>query len=114
MTAATRHATRAGAHPAPVEDEPLVAPIDVDAASDYDVLPYPSMPITHTQPAHLAALAALFGAAAPAVERARVLELGCAAAATSFHSLRGFPMPALPVSTFPSVTSRTGARGLPH
>lgn len=45
---------------------------------DYDLLPYPSMPITHTQPAHLAALTALFGIAAPAVDRARVLELGCA------------------------------------
>jgi SAM-dependent methyltransferase len=91
MTAATRHATRAGAHPAPVEDEPLVAPIDVDAASDYDVLPYPSMPITHTQPAHLAALAALFGAAAPAVERARVLELGCAAGGNIVPLAARFP-----------------------
>ena len=52
--------------------------IDADAASDYDLLPYPSMPITYTQPAHLAALATLFGVAAPGVDRARVLELGCA------------------------------------
>ena len=37
------------------------------------------MPITRTRPAHLAALAALFGLSAPAVGCARVLELGCAA-----------------------------------
>ena len=49
------------------------------AGNDYDLLPYPSMPITRTRPAHLAALAALFGLSAPAVGRARVLELGCAA-----------------------------------
>ena len=36
------------------------------------------MPIRQTQPSHLAALAALFGVAAPEVPQARVLELGCA------------------------------------
>ncbi len=48
------------------------------AGDDYDLLPYPSMPITRTRPAHLAALAALFGLAAPSPGRAHVLELGCA------------------------------------
>jgi SAM-dependent methyltransferase/methyltransferase-like protein len=45
---------------------------------DYDALPYRSMPFPQTQPAHVAALAALQGRRAPAVEAARVLELGCA------------------------------------
>jgi methyltransferase-like protein len=54
-------------------------PRHVDTHSDYDVLPYPSMPIANTQPAHLAAVTSLFGIAAPAIDRARVLELGCAA-----------------------------------
>ena len=53
--------------------EPLAS-----AGSDYDLLPYPSMPITRTRPAHLAALAALFGLAASAPGCAHVLELGCA------------------------------------
>lgn len=48
-------------------------------AGDYDLLPYPSMPMAHTQPARLAALATLFGIPQPDAERARVLELGCAA-----------------------------------
>jgi trans-aconitate methyltransferase len=46
---------------------------------DYDLLPYPSMPYAYTQPARLAAVAALHGLAAPDAGRARVLELGCAA-----------------------------------
>jgi SAM-dependent methyltransferase len=91
MTAVTRHARGAGARPAPAEDEPLAVQIDADAGSDYDVLPYPSMPITHTQPAHLAALAALFGTTAPAVERARVLELGCAAGGNIVPLAARFP-----------------------
>src|SRR5262247_2432106 len=47
--------------------------------SDYDQLPYLSLPIAFTQPSHLAALATLHGlAACPDPERAHVLELGCA------------------------------------
>ena len=45
---------------------------------DYDVMPYSSMPFPETQPGSIAALATLFSRAAPAVEAARVLELGCA------------------------------------
>ena len=45
---------------------------------DYERLPYLSLPFAYSQPAHLAALAALHGLAAPAAESARVLELGCA------------------------------------
>jgi SAM-dependent methyltransferase len=67
------------------------AQIDAGAASDYDLLPYPSMPITQTQPAHLAALAALFGVAAPAVDRARVLELGCASGGNIIPLAARFP-----------------------
>ncbi len=45
---------------------------------DYDLLPYPSMPYTYTQPARLAAVAALHGIDAPVAALASVLELGCA------------------------------------
>ncbi len=60
-------------------------------AGDYDRLPYPSMPFPDTQPARLAAVAALFGIAAPAAERARVLELGCAAGGNIIPLAARFP-----------------------
>jgi SAM-dependent methyltransferase len=44
----------------------------------YDAVPYTSLPATRLQPTRLAALARLFGLAAPDVEKARVLEIGCA------------------------------------
>jgi SAM-dependent methyltransferase len=72
--------------------DPLAVEVDTYAANDYDLLPYPSMPITHTQPAHLAALARLFGIAAPAIERARVLELGCAAGGNIIPLAARFPL----------------------
>jgi SAM-dependent methyltransferase len=48
------------------------------AASDFDHLPYPSLPQSYTQPARLAAMAQLHGLTAPPAATARVLELGCA------------------------------------
>ena len=61
------------------------------AANDYDLLPYPSMPIAYTQPAHLAALAVLFGLEPPPVSRARVLELGCASGGNIIPLAARFP-----------------------
>lgn len=46
--------------------------------TSYDRVPYESLPFAQTHPDRLAALAHLFGLQAPAPERARVLELGCA------------------------------------
>ena len=52
----------------------------VQALSDaYDETPYESYAFPLTAPGHLRAVAALYGLKAPAVEKARVLELGCAA-----------------------------------
>src|SRR5215470_14456784 len=62
--------------PVPEQDEVRLAL--ASAASDYDALPYRSTPYTHTQPAHLAAIAMLLGMAPPPADKARVLELGCA------------------------------------
>lgn len=46
---------------------------------DYNLLPYRSVPYQQTQPTHLAALGQLFGLNPPAPDKARILELGCAA-----------------------------------
>jgi len=64
--------------PGPELERTMPAATGPAAAVEYDLLPYPSMPFAETQPAHLAALASLFGMTAPDAERARVLELGCA------------------------------------
>jgi len=61
------------------------------AGGDYDLLPYLSMPIAYTQPAHLAGLAALFGLASPAAGHARVLELGCASGGNLIPLAARFP-----------------------
>lgn len=47
-------------------------------AGSYDALPYGSRAVRESHPAHLAAVARLFGADPPSPETARVLELGCA------------------------------------
>jgi len=62
-----------------------------EPGGDYDRLPYPSMPFAHTQPAHLAAVAALFGLSAADAGTARVLELGCAAGGNIIPLAARFP-----------------------
>ena len=47
--------------------------------TSYEMLPYPSRAFAETHPDHLTTLGRLFGLNPPAVERCRVLELGCAA-----------------------------------
>lgn len=55
----------------------------------YDSQPYESLPFPQTSPAHLAAVAHLFGLSAPKVETARILELGCASGGNILpHALR--------------------------
>lgn len=52
----------------------------VQALSDaYDETPYESYAFPLTAPGHLRAVASLYGLQAPAIETARILELGCAA-----------------------------------
>lgn len=68
--------------------EPASAPT---GANDYDLLPYVSLPITHTEPARLAGLARLFGVPAPPADRARVLELGCASGGNLIPLAARFP-----------------------
>ncbi|MDY3558854.1 class I SAM-dependent methyltransferase [Gemmata sp. JC673] len=49
------------------------------ARTSYDEVPYESHPYPQAHPSRLAVIATLFGLTPPAVETARVLELGCAA-----------------------------------
>ncbi len=61
------------------------------SGDDYDHLPYISMPIVHTQPSRLAALAQIFGLEAPPADRASVLELGCASGGNIIPLAARFP-----------------------
>jgi methyltransferase-like protein/SAM-dependent methyltransferase len=47
-------------------------------AASYELVPYENLTFYDAHPSRLAVMAALFGRTPPAVERARVLELGCA------------------------------------
>jgi SAM-dependent methyltransferase len=79
-------------HPRPTDiPRGVSAPGHSDSGGDYNHLPYPSMPVALSQPLHLAALASLFGIDPPPVERARVLELGCAAGGNIIPMAARFP-----------------------
>ncbi|WP_371157981.1 methyltransferase domain-containing protein [Jannaschia sp. 2305UL9-9] len=54
-------------------------PTTARPGGDYNDMPYSSMPHPMSRPAHLAAVARLFGLHPTPSDRARVLELGCAA-----------------------------------
>ncbi len=60
-------------------------------ASQYDELPYNSLPFPKTHPLRLAAIARLFGLEAPPMAEARVLELGCAAGGNIIPMAARFP-----------------------
>jgi len=60
-------------------------------AQSYDAVPYESRPFPQTHPARSAALARLFGLTPPAIERARILELGCAAGGNIIPMAASFP-----------------------
>jgi methyltransferase-like protein/cyclopropane fatty-acyl-phospholipid synthase-like methyltransferase len=52
--------------------------MSLDLAASYDAIPYEGKPQPPAHPDNLATVARLYGLAAPAVDRCRVLELGCA------------------------------------
>jgi SAM-dependent methyltransferase len=60
-------------------------------AADYDQLPYRARPHALTRPAHIGAIAHLFGIAAPPVTTARVLEIGCAVGGNLIPLAAAFP-----------------------
>lgn len=66
-------------------------PLEASTGGAHELLPYASMPYATTQPARLAAIAALHGVDAPAIESARVLELGCAGGGNIIPLAARFP-----------------------
>jgi 2-polyprenyl-3-methyl-5-hydroxy-6-metoxy-1,4-benzoquinol methylase len=71
--------------------------------TSYDAVPYESRSFVETHPDHLATIATLFGLDPPAIDRCRVLELGCS------HGSNLIPMAsALPGSTFVGIDLSSG------
>jgi SAM-dependent methyltransferase len=60
--------------------------------ADYDAAPYDSHAFPQSAPGQLAAIAYLFGLAAPDVSTARVLEIGCAAGGNLIPFAAGHPL----------------------
>ena len=66
-------------------------PIAAPPMNTYDEMPYESHPYAQTHPSRLAVIATLFGLHPPAVEKCRVLELGCAAGGNIIPIAESFP-----------------------
>lgn len=56
----------------------MVEEAETDEQTSYDVVPYESYPYPMTHPTHLKTIATIFGVETPDLNKARVLELGCA------------------------------------
>ncbi len=86
----------------------------------YDETPYKSDPLHLTAPGHLRAVAHLYGLAAPALENARVLELGCAAggnllpfaAAHPNATVVGIDLAPLQITAGQQIVEKLGIRNL--
>jgi SAM-dependent methyltransferase len=65
-----------------MEKEECTMPVGASATpTSYDLVPYWGHPYRESHPDQLATVARLFGLTTPAVDKARVLELGCASGA---------------------------------
>ncbi len=60
-------------------------------ATDYNGLPYASLPVDYCQPSSLAAMATIFGVEPPRLDGARVLELGCSSGGNIIPLASRFP-----------------------
>ncbi len=61
------------------------------AQASYDQIPYPSLSYSQSHPDRLATVATLLGMSPVAVERCRVLELGCAGGGNLIPMAYGLP-----------------------
>lgn len=91
------------------------------AISDaYDETPYISEPFSYTSPGSLRAVASLYGLSTPALENAKVLELGCAAGgnllpfALTYPNARvvGIDLAPQQIDAGQQVAEKAGARNL--
>lgn len=57
----------------------------------YDDIPYPSYPFPYTRPEHLRTIGQLFGMTPPAIETARVLDIGCAEGGNMVNFAETYP-----------------------
>ncbi|PCJ29351.1 MAG: hypothetical protein COA94_01790 [Rickettsiales bacterium] len=74
----------------------MTATLEEIAKSDkikelYDEMPYASCPFDYNKPEHLCTIATLFGMSPPALENARILELGCSDGGNSFRFAEIYP-----------------------
>lgn len=69
----------------------MVSNLDISPATSYDEIPYISHPYPHSHPERLAAIARLLGLDPPAIEKCRVLELGCASGNNLIPIAEAFP-----------------------
>lgn len=65
--------------------------VPASVATSYDRVPYKSHPFRQSHPDRLAVIATLHGMSPPAIERARVLELGCASGGNLLPMADQFP-----------------------
>src|SRR5450631_1782473 len=68
-----------------------VAEANAKIAARYDQVPYVSNPFPQSHPARLAAIAQLYGLETPRVEKARVLEIGCASGGNIIPLAASYP-----------------------
>lgn len=59
--------------------------------TEYDEVPYDDLPIVHSKPEKLAAIAALFGLNSPDLATARILDLGCGSGINVIRFAADFP-----------------------
>ncbi len=87
-----------------------------DLAAKYDAIPYAAQPNPASHPAHLAAVATLFGLDPPAVRRCRTLEVGCSDGANLIPmavslpeaSFVGFDLAARPIAAAQATVAELG------
>jgi len=74
-----------------MSEKQLASGAEAPLENTYDLSPYESYPYPATHPSTLAAVASIFGHKAPAIETARILELGSAAGGNIINTAINFP-----------------------
>jgi len=86
--------------------------VDQQIARHYDERPYASESFSYSSPVHIQAAAHLYGVSAPAPQRARVLEVGCAAGGNILPFALAYPDAEVVGVDLSSVQIETGRRAV--